>query len=169
MYILRDNKGFTLIEVCIVVAIIAVAAAVAIPSFIDWLPHMRLKEATRDIASNIQLTRLQAVSTNTNTSLIFTLASESYTLGTHTYSLPDSVNFGGGPAAGNGVNGLSYAADGVSFTADTITFQPNGQINNNENGAIYITNDDADEAYAIEVRTTGKVTIYYWDGSSWVR
>ena len=47
---MRANKGFTLIEVMIVVAIIAILAAVAIPSYSGYVTRGRITEAVNGLA-----------------------------------------------------------------------------------------------------------------------
>jgi type IV pilus assembly protein PilE len=47
----RQNTGFTLIEVMIVVAIIAILAGVALPSYVDYLRRGRIPEATATLST----------------------------------------------------------------------------------------------------------------------
>lgn len=56
------GRAFTLIEVTLVVVIIALIGALAIPSFINALHGQRLDSAAHDIANVSQEARLQAVS-----------------------------------------------------------------------------------------------------------
>lgn len=73
--VLRDKimfkSGFTLIEVMIVIAIVGIMSAVAIPSIINWLPNYRLSSAARDIVSCLQEAKMRAVKENTNVIVIF--------------------------------------------------------------------------------------------------
>ncbi|MBE0595776.1 MAG: GspH/FimT family protein [Desulfuromonadales bacterium] len=62
----RLQTGFTLIEVIIVIALIAIAVAIAAPNLLAVMPNMRVKAAARDCASVIQDARMQAVALNAN-------------------------------------------------------------------------------------------------------
>ena len=48
---MRVQKGFTLIEVMITVAVIAILSAIAIPSYTDYIRRARITEATSALGS----------------------------------------------------------------------------------------------------------------------
>jgi prepilin-type N-terminal cleavage/methylation domain-containing protein len=59
-----DNTGFTLLELMMVVVIIAIMAAVAIPNMSGWFSKKDLDGATREIFTTIQQARLLAIKNN---------------------------------------------------------------------------------------------------------
>ena len=48
---MRVQKGFTLIELMIAIAVIAILSAIAIPSYTDYIRRARITEATAALAS----------------------------------------------------------------------------------------------------------------------
>ena len=57
----RDGRGVTLVEMTMVLVIMGILAALAVPSFIKYLPGIRLKGDARDVASVSKLARMRAV------------------------------------------------------------------------------------------------------------
>ena len=60
----RDARGFSLIELMLVVAGIAVVGAIAIPTITNGLPEMKVGMSSRAVERQLQMARLKAVSTN---------------------------------------------------------------------------------------------------------
>ena len=63
------QQGFTLIEAMIVVAVIAVLLAVAVPSFSNFFEKNRLKRATEEVYGLITKARAEGVIRDTNMSV----------------------------------------------------------------------------------------------------
>src|SRR5947209_17591745 len=59
------QRGFSLLELLIVVAIIVAVSAFAIPKFQDALADIRLRANANSLSSLLQQARMQAVKTNT--------------------------------------------------------------------------------------------------------
>jgi type IV fimbrial biogenesis protein FimT len=57
----RESRGFTIIELMVVVSIVAVLAAIAAPSFTPMIERWRMRQAAEGLQSTLYLARSEAI------------------------------------------------------------------------------------------------------------
>jgi prepilin-type N-terminal cleavage/methylation domain-containing protein len=62
--IARSQRGFSLVELMMVVAVAGTLMAISVPSLLDMAERSKLNAATREVERELQSARLRAVSTN---------------------------------------------------------------------------------------------------------
>jgi prepilin-type N-terminal cleavage/methylation domain-containing protein len=67
----RRDRGFSLIELLVVVGIIAVMAAVSFPAISRYIRNYRIRGAATDVAGELQTSRSKAIMSNTNAGVSF--------------------------------------------------------------------------------------------------
>jgi prepilin-type N-terminal cleavage/methylation domain-containing protein len=77
---MMNQKGITLIELVVVMAIIAIGAVLIAPNIGAWLPNYRLRSATRDLVSTMRVAQMKAISNNLRYQISFDIGNNSYIL-----------------------------------------------------------------------------------------
>lgn len=143
-----DGQGFTLPEVMMVIVIMGILAAIAIPSWRSVVEGRQVDSATNQLASDLRLAHTKATNRLTNYQVVFTDGSSSYQFGPAgspvTRTLPDGV-----------------IAD---TTLTTIEFKPDGSVTGPAGSANDIrvskTNPAADPRHGISVNpTTSRIKV----------
>jgi prepilin-type N-terminal cleavage/methylation domain-containing protein len=141
------QAGFTLLEVMAVVGVIAVLLAVALPNLLAILDGLRLSDGARQLASELQLARMKAISQHTKYRISF----GSYPATTYSLEKHDGTVFAleSGPVA---------LPDGITVTTvspSVSEFQSGGTVNTTS--TITLSNGSASKQ--IEVNLIGRVKI----------
>ncbi len=69
---MNNQKGFSLIEMMVVIAVISILAGIAIPNAISWRSNSQIGAAAREIMTDLQRARMEAIKRNRNVEAIFT-------------------------------------------------------------------------------------------------
>jgi type IV pilus assembly protein PilE len=119
---MRRDTGFTLVEIMIVVAIVAILAAVAIPAYNDYVQRSKITEATSGLSElRLRLEKYYADNrqytgfTNTTISGARYFAFACPTLAANTFSCTATGN------AAQGMAGFSYTIDQNNARSSTFT------------------------------------------------
>ena len=157
---LGQQRGMTLIEIVIVLALLGLMAMIGTPAMELWLERYRVRTAAQEIATSIQLQRMRAVSRNRDHSIQFDTVARTYDLfegdpgtGVRLTPLPMSLPMG--------VEFNVEAGDPVEFANDRLTFHPDGSINtrNAVVESLFLENGLGDTFEITVNLTTGRVTI----------
>ncbi len=96
---LREHPGrggFTLIETAIVVVLIGIGSAIALPKFSEYRRAWRLESGGQQIVGNLQRARIEAIKRNQTVFLKKTGTSDYLIRFIGTQSLPEGTTFGSG-------------------------------------------------------------------------
>ncbi|MBN6493271.1 pilus assembly FimT family protein [Acinetobacter pittii] len=118
---ITPQDGFTLVELMVTIAVMAIIAMMAAPSMSNLLESKRLDENQRDLINTLSESKSQAILGRQDVSI---------NLNSTASNTPTSFNW---KAASNSTLELkNIAADGTqsSSTATTLTFNANGVVTN---------------------------------------
>ena len=146
----RAHKGFTIIELVVTLAIIAILAAIAAPSFREYLATQRLKGAITELSTDLQFARSESV--QKNAAITATFAAGGYTIAQGGTTVK-TVTLGNGNSIAGGT-GMVATYDPVRATA-VLTNGP----------SITLANSGTTGTLRATVNTTGRVILCSPSGS----
>jgi Tfp pilus assembly protein FimT len=133
---LSSRSGFTVVEILVAFAIVAILFKVALPNLLGWIPTLRLSGAARQMATDLQLARVQAIAKNASQAVTFDTSAGTYTFGSESRALQ------------------SLFPGIIISSATNLTFTPRGTAS-----TVTITLTDGTNQKLVCVKSMGRVAI----------
>lgn len=156
MTLKTGDKAFTLVEMLVVLAIIAMLMGISIPFTTGFGKGLKLKTASRAITGVLHVARSNAITMRKNYSVVFDVNSGQFWIEDSEgkvyekkYSLPATVRFK--------VKG-DEEADPVTFKNDKVIFTPDGAIEG-ASGSIIVTDKQGGSKIISITSSTAKITV----------
>ncbi len=147
-FLINNRKGFSLIEVLLVLTLLGILTAVAIPGMGMAVEHYLLDTTARKIAANMRLAQSHAITTNHFTRIIFYRFSNLYLVdlsGDREWiEIPEEIH----------ICAINFPKTGGW---ETLTFNSLGTPN--RGGHVGLENRRGDKLYVIITPVTGRVRI----------
>lgn len=146
------SKGFSIFEVLIVLAILSLAGAIAIPHLISWRSNMRLINAVHELRANLEAAKALAAKENTTITLQFEPTSGQYRMtfrdvndavvAIKAEQLPPEVR-------------IDSTHPGYTLTGHKVSFNSRGGA---DNGTIVLSNSNG-KSKKISISIIGKIEV----------
>jgi prepilin-type N-terminal cleavage/methylation domain-containing protein len=132
----QENKmvgkeaGLSLVELMVVIALIAILSAIAVPNYVAWLPKYRLSTSARDVLSDLEYARALAIKENASVVVEFDTANNSFRIWVDNGAATNADNWaqdGDEPAMRSRRTATGISLTGVDFSGENqIRFTGNG-------------------------------------------
>ena len=148
---MRNNRGLTLVELMVVIGIIAVVSAIAVPNLIGWRGKRQLEAAVNEVQTVINLAKTTAVKRGTPVTILLTTPAHGVTVFTDN-------NKNGSMDPGDLVVRTIFYADSVSLSASlsSLSFDQRGFTSAD---SITLASTQNSRQARIEVTVTGSSRI----------
>jgi len=160
----RKNKGFSLIELIVVMALIGILAAIATPNFTRYRDNQNLREAARDVSSDIQLYKQRAIAENVRYRIDFTIGNNKYdvkretTLNANDFDATANKLFTKEMGSANAIETSAAANFGGN---PYVTFLPRGTIEEAGGGSLMLRHKTRLSTATINVSMMGRTNVQY--------
>jgi prepilin-type N-terminal cleavage/methylation domain-containing protein len=89
----RPDRGFSIVEMVMVVAIVGILAAVSFPAIANYTRNYRIRGAAQEVAGELQAARSKAIMTNTDNGVSFVVVDrDSYRFVQEDVTYPDGLS-----------------------------------------------------------------------------
>lgn len=171
----KSETGFSLVELGIVLAMLTVMAAIAVPMMTSAMRDMQLGSDVRNIASTMTYAKMTAASQATHYRMSFGIADNAWSLDKGTLN-GNAFNFESGTltrlSMGAPKSGIKFKAVSDSWPAGfsgnssvVIEFNSRG-IPVGGPAIVFVSNGRQD--YAVSVSLAGKVQIWKYRNAEWI-
>ncbi|MEE8430495.1 MAG: GspH/FimT family pseudopilin [Candidatus Desulfatibia sp.] len=178
---MRKQDGFTIVELIIVIAVMGIMAAIAVPNFMSYLPDARLKSAARDLYSNLRRAKIGAIKSNKKWAIVFNADAGTYEVcsgkgpdnswrGTDNDVVKKVIlsDYGSGVTFGRGSAtdpiGGTFGNDFITYSSPRNVVVMNSRGTGNS-GYVYLTNASNISSYGVGTRSSGVVILRRWLGA----
>lgn len=162
----RKKDGFSLIELMVVVAVIAILLAMALPSYVEWRKTLSYRQTARGIQAMLKEAKSLTITRNLQHMVVIEPGSSSYKLipGSRAYNTP-STGWSTTPlqAVTTPANvAIRSTSAGTSTNNVYIQFNPNGTVrlsapDGTANDGNVTVNDGASVKFCVTVSTAGRI------------
>ena len=142
------KNGFTLIELMVVIAVVAILATIASPSFVSLINSQRVKSAASTLQSALIVTRSEALKRNDSVSLVPVVA-EQWNQGWSVRLTDGSVL-----SAYGAVSGVSIAGGPAS-----VVFLGSGRVSGATDAAFLFSAENTSVVRCVTISLSGVPTI----------
>ena len=153
----QGQAGFTLLELIITFALIAILATIAVPSFQGIAANGNLKTAARDLAADLANLRQSAITSSRQNQLNLNLGANTYTLTRWTWNADGTGQFE------NQVKNLTAYANDISFNgttdATTFVFFPRGTVT--ADGIQVVLSNGRTSTATIGINAAGRTSVSF--------